>query len=159
MGVAGLVDYVRGKGASLPIGLLSLAFGFSSLRRTRNCGLSFILKGCQFGTRLFKRQIKFWGCAFGSGEKALSGGKTGNLINCGGGAKHNKVLTLDRIEGTVEHGEEGFYVFSCECKVCKNRILKKFSRKAYNEGVVIVRCDKCRTLHLVSDKLGWFADK
>ncbi|KAF7458932.1 DNL zinc finger domain-containing protein [Cryptosporidium felis] len=67
-------------------------------------------------------------------------------------------IDLDKIQGTINYGEEGFYIFSCICSVCNNKITKKFSKKAYNEGIVIIKCDKCENHHLVSDRLGWFGD-
>ena len=32
------------------------------------------------------------------------------------------------------------------------------SKRAYEHGVVIMRCDGCARLHLVADRLGWFRD-
>ncbi|KAL3871970.1 hypothetical protein ACJMK2_040198 [Sinanodonta woodiana] len=44
------------------------------------------------------------------------------------------------------------------CKVCGGRNHHTFSRKAYEAGVVIVRCSGCKNLHLIADNLGWFKD-
>ncbi|CAF1163264.1 unnamed protein product [Rotaria sordida] len=44
------------------------------------------------------------------------------------------------------------------CKVCDHRLQKTFTRQSYEQGVVIIRCDSCSSLHLIADNLGWFKD-
>ena len=44
------------------------------------------------------------------------------------------------------------------CKVCEMRIGKQISRQAYDNGVIIARCDGCENLHLISDILGYFGE-
>ena len=39
---------------------------------------------------------------------------------------------------------------------CGVRAVKGFSRQAYENGVVIVRCPGCQSQHLVADRYGWF---
>jgi len=49
-------------------------------------------------------------------------------------------------------------VMSYTCKVCNSSNSHTFSKKAYQEGVVIVQCISCKSNHLVADNLGWFKD-
>ncbi|XP_059142819.1 uncharacterized protein LOC131930379 [Physella acuta] len=45
-----------------------------------------------------------------------------------------------------------------KCKICGTRNNHTFSKKSYEEGVVIVKCSKCQSNHLIADNLGWFKD-
>lgn len=45
------------------------------------------------------------------------------------------------------------------CEVCESKTVKSFSKQAYHEGVVMVRCEGCDKIHLMADNLGWFEDK
>jgi hypothetical protein len=45
-----------------------------------------------------------------------------------------------------------------KCKICSTQNSHTFSRKAYQEGVVIVQCVSCKSNHLIADNLGWFKD-
>ena len=44
------------------------------------------------------------------------------------------------------------------CKVCETRSAKTMSRATYETGIVLVRCPKCKNLHLIADRLGWFGE-
>ncbi|KAJ1835847.1 hypothetical protein LPJ63_000769 [Coemansia sp. RSA 2711] len=45
------------------------------------------------------------------------------------------------------------------CKVCNHRQHKTMSKNAYQNGVVLIQCDGCKSRHLIADNLGWFRDK
>ena len=64
---------------------------------------------------------------------------------------------MNNIQGT-KHSESGYMVASFVCKKCDIRNTKKFSKLSYQEGIVIIRCDCCKNLHLIADNLGWFED-
>ncbi|VWU49426.1 zinc finger protein, putative [Hepatocystis sp. ex Piliocolobus tephrosceles] len=69
----------------------------------------------------------------------------------------------NKFKGLVENEEDKprvkeYMVLMFTCNICNKRSAKKFSKQAYNNGVVIVRCPKCESLHLISDQLGWFQE-
>ncbi len=63
----------------------------------------------------------------------------------------------DAHQGSVGKIEGEMYL-AYTCKVCKKRSSEKFSKQAYQEGVVLVRCPSCQNLHLIADNKGWFSD-
>ena len=44
------------------------------------------------------------------------------------------------------------------CNVCQTRSIKKFTKNAYDNGVVLIKCPCCNNLHLIADRLGYFTD-
>ena len=37
--------------------------------------------------------------------------------------------------------------------------MSQFSKLSYEKGIVIIRCRKCKNLHLIADNLEWFGKK
>ena len=66
-------------------------------------------------------------------------------------------LNLDNIPGMQTEGEKYLIMFTCN--VCETRSARKISKRGYHHGVVICRCEKCRNLHLIADRMGVFEDE
>jgi mitochondrial protein import protein ZIM17 len=45
------------------------------------------------------------------------------------------------------------------CGKCEHKQARTFSKHSYEQGVVLIRCENCDSLHLIADNLGWFEDK
>ena len=66
-------------------------------------------------------------------------------------------LNLDNIPGMQTEGEK--YVIMFTCSICETRSARKISKKGYHSGVVICRCESCKNLHLIADRMGVFEDE
>lgn len=53
----------------------------------------------------------------------------------------------------------GNFMMMVTCSVCGTKQTKIFTKRAYYNGTVLVRCEGCPTVHLVADNLGWFDDE
>ncbi|KAF9479576.1 zf-DNL-domain-containing protein [Pholiota conissans] len=47
--------------------------------------------------------------------------------------------------------------FTCTANDCGERSTHQFTKQAYEKGVVLVQCPKCKNRHLIADHLGWFS--
>lgn len=45
------------------------------------------------------------------------------------------------------------------CGQCGTRDLRSFTKNAYHNGIVLIKCEGCKGLHLVADNLGWFENE
>lgn len=61
-----------------------------------------------------------------------------------------------RLSTTMPRRSESRLALVFTCKMCDTRSVKTFSRRAYEQGVVIVTCPGCEKKHLIADNLGWF---
>lgn len=61
----------------------------------------------------------------------------------------------DEIKG-AKKGDSARMIISFECSKCNTRNTKMCTKRAYEKGLVVIRCDGCDALHLIADNLGWF---
>ncbi|KAG6880217.1 hypothetical protein C0992_002983 [Termitomyces sp. T32_za158] len=48
--------------------------------------------------------------------------------------------------------------FTCTVSGCGERSTHEFTKRAYERGIVLVQCPKCKNRHLIADHLGWFKE-
>ncbi len=65
-------------------------------------------------------------------------------------------ININSIPGTSKGKRQLAIIYTCS--ICNTRSAKKFTERAYNHGVVLVRCPKCENFHLIADRLGYFTD-
>ena len=63
----------------------------------------------------------------------------------------------DQIKGN-KRGQDGLLLMAYTCGKCDRKQARTFSRHSYEQGVVLIRCESCDSLHLIADNLGWFED-
>jgi DNL zinc finger len=60
------------------------------------------------------------------------------------------------IPGAEKGGKKLAIVYTCT--ICNTRSMKQFTERAYNHGVVIVKCPTCQNQHLIADRIGYFPE-
>ena len=50
------------------------------------------------------------------------------------------------------------YLIQFTCKICNTKMTRIFTKHAYHNGIVIIKCDGCKGNHLIADNLGWFSE-
>jgi protein import protein ZIM17 len=68
------------------------------------------------------------------------------------------VSIMDKLKGTKNTETGELYALMFTCTVCNTRAIRSFTKNAYKNGVVLIRCDGCKKIHLIADNLGWFTD-
>lgn len=55
--------------------------------------------------------------------------------------------------------EQPTYQLTFTCKPCGQRSTHRISKHGYHRGAVLISCPGCQNRHVISDHLGFFADK
>jgi len=48
--------------------------------------------------------------------------------------------------------------FTCTAGGCGHRSSHQFTKRAYENGLVIIQCPSCKNRHLIADHIGWFKE-
>jgi hypothetical protein len=89
-------------------------------------------------------------------------GSAGTRWLCTAGSSGLEITDKDGISefgdvpGVQTGGDKMILMFTCT--VCDTRSARKISKRAYNEGIVMVRCAGCNNRHLIADRMGVFED-
>ncbi|MES1923392.1 hypothetical protein MHBO_004958 [Bonamia ostreae] len=51
------------------------------------------------------------------------------------------------------------YQIMFSCGECRRHMTKSFSKQAYENGYVMIKCDGCDGMHLIADNLKWFSER
>ena len=60
------------------------------------------------------------------------------------------------VPGTEQGHKKLAIVYTCT--ICNTRSMKQFTERAYNHGVVIIKCPTCQQQHLIADRIGYFSE-
>ncbi|KAL3838318.1 hypothetical protein ACJIZ3_022909 [Penstemon smallii] len=63
-----------------------------------------------------------------------------------------------KVTSNLKVSERHDLVMMFTCNVCETRSIKTVCRESYDKGVVLAKCDGCKNLHLIADRLGWFGE-
>eukprot|EP00291_Cryptomonas_curvata_P020474 CAMPEP_0172156350 /NCGR_PEP_ID=MMETSP1050-20130122/3148_1 /TAXON_ID=233186 /ORGANISM="Cryptomonas curvata, Strain CCAP979/52" /LENGTH=272 /DNA_ID=CAMNT_0012825381 /DNA_START=158 /DNA_END=972 /DNA_ORIENTATION=- len=93
------------------------------------------------------------GLGFGAGRSRSDG-------SAGGGGEKQAEKKLSSFGELKKQFPEKYPEIMMEftCSKCETRQRKRFTRHAYEKGIVIVRCEGCEALHLIADNIGWYKD-
>ncbi|KAK6137910.1 hypothetical protein DH2020_028344 [Rehmannia glutinosa] len=78
---------------------------------------------------------------------------------CSSDSENNETAAIKhRVNSNLKISERHNLAMIFTCKVCDTRSIKTVCRESYEKGVVVARCDGCKNLHLIADRLGWFGE-
>lgn len=66
------------------------------------------------------------------------------------------ISILNHIKGTKNTEDGQLYALMFTCAKCNTKAIRSFTKNAYHNGVVLIRCEGCQNVHLIADNLKWF---